>query len=213
MYSTYSVLLYPFSISACKINSDPQVSSDAAPHPRLHYLSSKLCEYCHALFVVFLLKGAQTMVFSGPAARNRLIHTAEYCASPNWVSRVGWANAKSGQILVNAKSGEETICIVVGTVSETRLKMGPTGNYNPEFNKLTDAKYTFTLDEPTNPDFRPDWATAVKALEEAENMIQGTKDHRYFIEKIGNLRSLRLSARLLQEKVWFKYNLSINSTI
>ena len=68
--------------------------------------------------------------------------------------------------------------------------MGPTGNYNPEFNKLTDAKYTFTLDEPTNPDFRPDWATAVKALEEAENMIQGTKDHCYFIEKIGNLRSL-----------------------
>ena len=148
------------------------------------------------------------MVFSGPAERNRLIHTAEYCASPNWISGVGWANAKSGQILVNAKTGEETICIVVGTVSETRFKMGPTGNYNPEFNKLTDAKYTFTLDEPTNPDFRPDWATAVKALEEAENMIQGTKDHRYFIEKIGNLRSLRLSARVLQEKVWFKYNLS-----
>lgn len=101
-------------------------------------------------------------------------------------------------------------CIVVGTVSETRFKMGPVGNYNPEFNKLKDAKYTFGLDEPTNPDFRPDWATAVKALETAENMIQGTNDHRHFIEKIGNLRSLRLSARVLQEKVWFNYNDQLN---
>jgi len=86
--------------------------------------------------------------------------------------------------------------------------MGPTGNYNPEFNKLTDTKYTFSLDEPMNPDFRPDWATAVKALEEAENMIHGTTDHRYFIEKTSNLRSLQLSARVLRKKVWFKYNLS-----
>ncbi|EDR02455.1 uncharacterized protein LACBIDRAFT_332326 [Laccaria bicolor S238N-H82] len=125
---------------------------------------------------------------------------SQYCASPNWNSRVGWANSKSGQILVDAKSGDEMFCIVVGTVSETRFKMGPIGNYNPEFNKLKDAKYTFGLDEPTNPDFRPDWATAVKALENAENLIQGTKDHRHFIEKIGNLRSLRLSARVLQEK-------------
>jgi len=59
------------------------------------------------------------MAFSGPAECNPLIHTAQYCTSPNWVSRVGWANLKSGQILVNAKTGEETICIVVGTVSET----------------------------------------------------------------------------------------------
>ena len=147
------------------------------------------------------------MAFSGPAERNRLIHTAQYCASPNWISRVGWANSKSGQLLVNAKTGEEAICVVVGVVSETRFKMGPTGNYNPEFNKLTDAKYTFVMDEPKNPDFRPDWSTAIKALEEAENLIHGSKDHRYFIEKIGNLRSLRLSARVLQEKVRFNHNL------
>ncbi|EDR08202.1 uncharacterized protein LACBIDRAFT_327239 [Laccaria bicolor S238N-H82] len=175
------VLFYPFSISDREINSDSQVSGVAAPH-----------------FVSY--QENFTMAFSGPAVRNRLIHTAQYCASPNWNSRVGWANSRSGQILVDAKSGDEMFCIVVGTVSETRFKMGPVGNYNPEFNKLKDAKYTFGLDEPTNPDFRPDWATTVKALEDAENMIQGTKDHRHFIEKVGNLRSLRLSARVLQEK-------------
>jgi len=129
------------------------------------------------------------MVYNGPVERDHLVHTNEYCASPNWITRVGWANSRSGQILVNAKSGEETVCIIVGVVSETRFKAGPMGNYNPEFMKFADTKYILGLYEPIDPDFRGDWTIAINALDQAENMIQGTTDHRFFMEQTGNLTS------------------------
>ncbi|KAG5637592.1 hypothetical protein H0H81_004043, partial [Sphagnurus paluster] len=128
--------------------------------------------------------------YNGPRSKARLITTPGYIAAPGFIQDVSWKPDKGGNYLVNrqlqdnAKEGPTThmVCVVAGKVSDDKLFTSPVGNYTPKYNSsVSEAKFQFTLTAPSNPDFGPDWAVAIKTLQECQTVIAKGDDHRFFI--------------------------------
>lgn len=152
-------------------------------------------------------------IYSGPLIRNRLRGLQSYVANNGWPASVGWRVEGNGHILgpnsTTIQTGAEinmnmnTVAIVVGVVSNSKLNVGPIGNYNPSYNTLSSSKFQLMLVNPNNLDFAQDWTPAVSHLELAQGTIASTDDCRFLILHEGTLRSLRLSAPIFKKKVLF----------
>ncbi|RDB17857.1 hypothetical protein Hypma_000843 [Hypsizygus marmoreus] len=151
----------------------------------------------------------QQMSYSGPMSRNRLLGMKNYLGKPSFATSIGWKRENKANILVekelqqppNAAPQQDAYCIVVGEVSDHKLYTSPVGNYNPTYNVLHEAKFQLTLDRPTDPDFGPDWATAINNLEACQEIVAIGNDRRYLILKDGgNFLSIRFSAPLVETR-------------
>lgn len=81
------------------------------------------------------------MSYSGPMARNRLARLDEYVASPGYLSTLGWKD--------NGLRSQD---------------FGGGGGFQK-------AKSGLSLLEPKDPDFGPDWKTAIDALGRVQQTI------------------------------------------
>ncbi|EDR03105.1 uncharacterized protein LACBIDRAFT_307571 [Laccaria bicolor S238N-H82] len=144
------------------------------------------------------------MVYSGPATRNRLLRTRQYTASPGWTSTVGWGSYGSGHKLVDSHPAagsdiKETVCVVVGEVSDSRLAVEPWGNHGA-YNTLASSKFGLTLVKPSDVDFRSDWDRSITAITTLQGLIATSQDHKFFVLAEGVNSSLRFTAPIFTLK-------------
>jgi hypothetical protein len=133
--------------------------------------------------------------------RNTLLKNPLYGGNPVFASSVGWAEEDSGNKLVHAKPSSDntihnTYFVIVGTVSENKLWVSPTGNYNPKFNEVATSKFQLTLKQPTDNDFTQDWQLTIQALASIQSIIASSNDCRYFMINDSGKSALRVSAPL-----------------
>ena len=145
------------------------------------------------------------MVYSGPANRNRLLRTRQYTASPGWTTTVGWGSHGSGHKLVDSQpdagnDGKETVCVIVGKVSESRLAVEPWGNHGA-YNTLATSKFGLTLVKPSDVDFRNDWDKSITAITTLQDLIATSQDHKFFVLTEGVNSCLRFTAPIFVLKV------------
>lgn len=151
------------------------------------------------------------MTFNGLARKQSLSLLHQYVPSSVFTESVGWKRGKGGchwlvdQTLgtfENSQPGADTVCIVVGKVSESRLNVTPIGSFNPRFPPLKAAKFQLTLSEPFGDvDFHPDFTTAVAHLEEVQRKVALVGPCKNLIETEGTMQYLRFSAPIFQARV------------
>ncbi|KAJ7836507.1 hypothetical protein B0H13DRAFT_2368677 [Mycena leptocephala] len=134
--------------------------------------------------------------FSSPFHRDDLMRTKNYAASSlfsssftfkksqgaNWLTEVF-----KGPIDPDGPAAPDGTAIVVGIVSESKLRVGPLGNWTTDnnYNKpIQDAKYTFLIVKPNNDlTFAPDFPITIAALKRLQTTVSKTGDNKWFIEK------------------------------
>jgi len=115
------------------------------------------------------------MVFESKVRREGNLRLATYLAAPSFIGTVGWKRENSGNNLVLNTTGEDAVCIVVGTVVDFRLNCGPSGAFNPQFNTpLESSKFKFVLAHPTDTIFNTDYDKAITQLKAAQQVISTT---------------------------------------
>jgi len=145
------------------------------------------------------------MVYSGPATHNRLLRTRQYTASLGWTTTVGWGSHGNGHKLVDSQPAvgndvKETVCVVVGEVSESRLAVEPWGNHGG-YNTLATSKFGLTLIKPSDVDFRSDWDRSITAITTLQSLIATSQDHKFFVLTEGVNSSLHFTAPIFVLKV------------
>lgn len=142
------------------------------------------------------------MPFDSPAHRDRLRMLATYVASSSFTNSSGWALAKTGHMLVEKPSGQETLAIGVAKVLDYKLFCGPTGNYNEKFKGTTPlekAKYTFTVGRPDEMAFHEDYDKLFSNLEKVQSSISFGNDRRNMLD--ASTRTIRFSGLVFHERV------------
>lgn len=118
-----------------------------------------------------------------------------YVATVAFISNIGWKPDGFGHLLINKHSREETICIMVGKVSSSRLFTGLIGNHNPQFGQpLNKAKFQFHLTTPNEPAFIHDFNAGVVALKKAQDATQSGGESTYMIYGEGASVCIRFSS-------------------
>lgn len=147
--------------------------------------------------------------------RSSLEKLRNYTATAAFISDIGWKGEGFGHALCNKLTREETVCIMLGKVSTSRLNTSPIGNYNTQFdNPFHKAKFQFTLTTPDEPALMHDFQASVAALAKAQEAIASTEDSAYMILQEGAERSVRFSAPIFIKRVrdsLVQINLSANT--
>lgn len=144
-------------------------------------------------------------IFSGPFKRAELLLLPQYAASDDFAAAGKWEGLKSHVLSLNScEAGDTTqplYCIVVGMVSAEKAFLGKHGNFSSKYNdSALKAKIQFTITQPNDADFGPDFDKAITAFEEYQREISESPYHRYFILKEeGN--GMRMNFPLFEPKV------------
>jgi hypothetical protein len=76
----------------------------------------------------------------------QLLLTPSYCASPLFLSGVGWQVDRSSHVLVEKTSNTNTVAIVVGHILDHRFFVTPDRNYSTdEFSDFSTTKVLFVV--------------------------------------------------------------------
>lgn len=140
--------------------------------------------------------------FNCVSYRASLEKLRNYAATAAFVSDIGWKGEGYGHILCNKVSREDTVCIMLGKVSSSRLNTSPIGNFNKSFESpFHKAKFQFTLTTPNEPALIHDFQASVAALSKAQEAMSATEGSAYMILEEGAERSVRFSAPVFIKRV------------
>jgi hypothetical protein len=117
--------------------------------------------------------------------RAQLLLTPSYCASPLFLSGIGWQVDGSGHVLVEKTSNANTVVIVVGRVLDHRFFVTPDGNYSTdEFSNFSTTKFLFVLGNPDDTPFADDFNKILECFGKIQNQITSTPKHLNFITPV-----------------------------
>ena len=114
-------------------------------------------------------------MFDSVSHWDKLRRLRVYVASAAILSSVGWKQAASGHLLVDKPASNEIALICVGKVLDHKLMVGPSGNYNPQYDPLFKAKFMFHLVRPDEPAWADDWDKSIAMLEKIQASVASTK--------------------------------------
>ncbi|KAF8067608.1 hypothetical protein FPV67DRAFT_1364958, partial [Lyophyllum atratum] len=121
-----------------------------------------------------------------------------YVASDASLSRLGWKREGMGNVLVNKKTSEKLVAVIVGEVLDEGLCCGPLGNFTKTGDyprPLASAKNTFVLGKPTTmPGFNADWDQSIRVIRNWEDSIAMTDTRNNFVDTVGDDSILRFSS-------------------
>lgn len=144
------------------------------------------------------------MAFNSVTYRQDLINVPNNVTHPSFSQLSGWAKEDSGHRLVNRKTNEEMVGIIVGKISEYRLLCGPVGNFHLDSKFAKDysaAKFQLDLGIPDEPALVPIFKSSVATLLKVEKNISTTKDNRYLLTDSGDMTTIQFSSKLFEKRV------------
>jgi hypothetical protein len=134
--------------------------------------------------------------------RAELLRIPSYCASPLFLSGVGWQTKDSGDVLVDKDCNANTVAIVVGRVLDHRLFVTPNGNYSKDaFGDFSTTKFLFLIGKPTDTPFAEDFDKGLECFSKIQNQIASTPKRLNFITTTGRCKSLRLTRNIFHKRV------------
>lgn len=140
--------------------------------------------------------------FNCVSHRASLEKLRNYTATAAFISDIGWKPEGYGHVLCNTSTRDDTICIMVGKVSSSRLNTSPIGNHNREYEQpFSKAKFQFTLVTPDEPALINDFQASIAALEKAQAAMAASEDSAHMVLHQGNERSVRFSAPIFSKRV------------
>jgi hypothetical protein len=143
------------------------------------------------------------MAFNAPTHRDYLHLLRNYIAAPAFLSRVGWGQNGSANVLVDKQNREPTVLIVVGKVVHDRVFCGPSGNWsmNNKFGSLKEAKYQFSIGRPDEDVFMKEFNAAFKTLGKVQSGIALTQERSHLlVGENDKVNSIRFSANVFEER-------------
>lgn len=138
--------------------------------------------------------------------RATLLCVPSYCASPIFISSVGWQVEWAGHVLVDKSSNANTVVLVVGCVSERRLFVTPDGNYQTnQFSDISIAKFLFLIGRPDDTPFAEDFDKAMEYFIKIQNQRVSTPKRLNFIVTDGPNKNLRFTWNVFEKRVCFLF--------
>ncbi|KAN0138719.1 hypothetical protein V8E53_003707, partial [Lactarius tabidus] len=133
--------------------------------------------------------------------RDNLVTVPCYAANNALYSSVSWLAQRTGDILINTESNQNTVISVVGCVLDNRLDCTAIGNLgNRAVDKLPTTKYHLLLAKPTDTIFLDDFHTAIENLEKVEKKIGSTKNFQNLIVDDCDGRILRFTCPVFETR-------------
>ena len=135
-----------------------------------------------------------------------LLRSPSYCASPVFLSGVGWQVDQAGHVLVDKISNANTVTIVVGRVSNQWLFVTPNGNWGKDSHKFGDfsiTKFLFIIERPNDTPFAEDFNATLEHLVKIQNKMASTPKCLNFISTDRVDRTLCFMCNVFVKRVWF----------
>ncbi|KAN0127758.1 hypothetical protein V8E53_014418 [Lactarius tabidus] len=131
-----------------------------------------------------------------------LLCIPSYCASPLFLSGVGWQTEDSGDMLVDKDCNANTVAIVVGHVLDHQLFVTLNGNYSKdEFSDFSTTKFLFLIGKPTDTPFTEDFDKGLECFSKIQNQITSTPKQLNFITTTGQCKSLQLTRNIFHKRI------------
>jgi hypothetical protein len=143
------------------------------------------------------------MVFDAPAHRNYLHSLKNYVATAVFLSRVGWGQDGSANMLVDKTDKDPAVLVVVGKVVHDRVYCGPSGNWsiNNKYGSLKEAKYQFSIGRPDEDMFAKEFDVAFKTLGKIQAAIASTQDRQHLLMgENDKVNKIRFSANVFEQR-------------
>ncbi|KAJ3562043.1 hypothetical protein NP233_g9821 [Leucocoprinus birnbaumii] len=129
------------------------------------------------------------MLYDATSIHNHLMHQNNYLACPGFDSQKEMKDPY-----------KPATCTVVGIVEKDWLNVTLIGNYNPQYNPLSGAKFQLTLNCPLHEkEFRADWTTALAILKKLQSVGGKTSSHQFLTQDNKTPPALRLSAPIFKK--------------
>lgn len=138
--------------------------------------------------------------------RATLLRSPSYCASPVFLSGVGWQVEQAGHVLVDKISNVNTVAIVVGRVSNQRFFVTANGNWGRDSNKFCDfsiTKFLFIIERPNDTPFAEDFDVTLKHLGKIQSKMASTPKSLNFISTDCPDKTLRFTHNVFAKRVRF----------
>jgi hypothetical protein len=143
------------------------------------------------------------MVFDAAAHRNYLHSLKNYVATTAFLSRVGWGQDGSANMLVDKTDKDPAVLVVVGKVVHDWVYCGPSGNWsiNNKYGSLKEAKYQLSIGRPDDDMFAKEFNVSFKTLGKVQAVIASTQDRQHLLmgenDKVNNIR---FSANVFEQR-------------
>ncbi|KAF7968757.1 hypothetical protein HWV62_29553 [Athelia sp. TMB] len=117
----------------------------------------------------------------------RLLTLTNYINRPGFVQSVGWDREDNADVLVDRKSKNLTVLVVVGKASANKMWCGPLGNFAAEttYGDFNKAKFQFTISRPDEPALAREYEKALKMMAVLQRDIAKTSKLEYFLVNEG----------------------------
>ncbi|KAJ6613332.1 hypothetical protein B0H10DRAFT_1951595 [Mycena sp. CBHHK59/15] len=157
-------------------------------------------------------------LFSSPFHRNSLMRTKNYVASSLFASSFEFTKLNRAEFLTEKLSGTpdpdgpaapDGNAILVSIVSDSKLKVGPIGNWNryseTTYNSaIEDAKYNiFVVQAKNDPAFRPDFPVIIAALKKLQSSVSKTHIDKWFVQREDNEDVVRFAFNVFEKRYTF----------
>ena len=142
--------------------------------------------------------------------RTTLLRHPSYCASPVFLSGVGWQVEQAGHVLVDKLTDANTVAIVVGRVSNECLFVTPNGNCGTNFKQFggfSKIKFLFLIEKPNDTPFAEDFDKALENFEKIQTQIASTRKHLNFISSDDGDKLLRFTRNVFEKRVFLFFHL------
>lgn len=134
--------------------------------------------------------------------RGQLLLNPSYCASPVFLSGIGWEVESSGDILIDKATDENTVACVVGHLKEHHFFVTPNGNYSTvEYGDFSHTKFHFVIGNPECTLFAEDFLKALDVISKLQAQIASTPNRVNFIASAGRSKVLRFTRPVFKKRV------------
>ena len=134
--------------------------------------------------------------------RTVLLRIPSYCASPIFLSGIGWHVEDSGHVLVDKSTNANTVAIVIGRILDYRFFVTPNGNYSTnDFGDFSTSKYLFVIGVPDDTPFASDFEKGLEVFNKIQGQVASTPKRLNFIANSGRSKVLRFTRNVFEKRV------------
>ena len=134
--------------------------------------------------------------------RNALLRIPAYCASPIFLSSIGWHVEDSGHVLVEKNTNANVVIIVIGRILDFRYFVTPNGNYSTnDFGDFSTSKFLFVIGMPNETPFAVDFEKGLECFAKIQSQVASTPKRVNFIGTTGRSKILRFTCNVFEKRV------------
>ena len=140
--------------------------------------------------------------FDANAHHHKMTLLQNYIARENLVNDLSWEPSIGGHTVHDLSDDEAFMGIIVGKVSEHKLRVGTTGNYLGEgYGSLPKAKYQLFLTRPITSPFKADFNRAYSLLSHLQDIAAVSQKKRDMLVIEGGSKMIRFTQNIFKERV------------